>query len=169
VIRVLALDIDGVLTDGKVTLDETGRELKTLSYRDIDAVFAARFRGVQVVLVTGEASPWVDMFARRLEVSHVVRDAKDKCLAVRRLCEELGVDLEQVCFVGDARRDAEALAIVGLGLAPADATKEARVAAHRVLNHRGGDGAVAEAVDIVLGTLGVEGRAEPGAEETASA
>jgi len=168
VIRVLALDIDGVLTDGKVTFDEAGRELKTLSYRDIDAVFAARFRDVQVVLVTGEASRWVEMIAHRLEISHVFQEAKDKSRAVRHLCEELGVDLGQVCYVGDSRRDAEALAIVGLGLAPADAAREARLAAHRVLEHPGGNGAVAEAVEIVLGMLGVKGDAEPIEEKTAS-
>jgi len=52
-IQVLVLDIDGVLTDGKLTLDDSGRELKTLSYRDIDAVFLAQSRGLQVVLLTG--------------------------------------------------------------------------------------------------------------------
>jgi len=160
-IRVLALDIDGVLTDGKVTLDETGGELKRLSYRDIDALFAARHCGVQVVLVTGEASPWVEMIARRLEISHVFREAKDKCRAVHQLCRELGVTLEQVCYVGDSRRDAEAVAIVGLGLAPADATSEAQMAAHQVLKHPGGDGAVAEAVGIVLQTLGAESDSHP--------
>jgi len=145
-----------VLTDGKLTLDETGRELKTLSYRDIDAVFAARHRGLRVVLVTGETSPWVKMIAHRLEISNVFREAKDKCQAVQRVCRELGVTLEQVCYVGDSQRDAKALAIVGLALAPADATKEARMAAHRVLSHRGGDGAVAEAVEIVLQALETE-------------
>jgi len=160
-IQVLALDIDGVLTDGKVTLDESGRELKTVSYRDIDAVFVARHRGLRVVLVTGEASPWVEMIARRLEISHVFREAKDKCRAVRHVCDELGVGVEQVCYVGDSQRDAEALAIVGLGLAPADATKEARMAAHRVLKHRGGDGAVAEAVEIVLEALEHKDKSHP--------
>jgi 3-deoxy-D-manno-octulosonate 8-phosphate phosphatase (KDO 8-P phosphatase) len=108
------------------------------------------------VLVTGETSPWVKMIAHRLEISNVFREAKDKCQAVQQLCRELGVTLEQVCYVGDSQRDAKALAIVGLALAPADATKEARMAAHRVLSHRGGDGAVAEAVEIVLQALGTE-------------
>jgi YrbI family 3-deoxy-D-manno-octulosonate 8-phosphate phosphatase len=161
VIRVLALDIDGVLTDGSVMLDETGRELKTLSYRDIDAVFLARRRGVQVVLVTGETSPWVEMIARRLEISHVFQGERDKCRAVRHVCNELGVTLEQVCYVGDSQRDAEALAIVGLGLVPADAAPEARIAAHQALKHSGGDGAVAEAVEIVLQASGTVSDIEP--------
>ena len=160
-IQVLALDIDGVLTDGKVTLDDSGRELKTLSYRDIDAVFLAQRRGLQVVLVTGEALPWVDTIARRLEISHVYRGAKDKCQALRSVCTELGVSLQQVCYVGDSQRDADALAMVGLGLAPSDAIRAAQVAAHRVLQHQGGDGAVAEAVEIVLQALEAAGDTDP--------
>ncbi len=159
-IQVLALDIDGVLTDGKVTLDETGRELKTLSYRDIDAVFLAQHRGVQVVLVTGEKSLWVDMIACRLEIRDVYQGAKDKCHALRKVCADLGVNLEQVCYVGDSLRDADTLAVVGLGLAPANATHAAQVAAQRVLKHRGGDGAVAEAVEIVLQALETAGNKE---------
>jgi 3-deoxy-D-manno-octulosonate 8-phosphate phosphatase (KDO 8-P phosphatase) len=149
-IRVLALDIDGVLTDGKVMLDESGRESKSLSYQDIDAVFLAQRQGVQVVLVTGEASPWVDMIADRLEISRVYRGAKDKGQAVRDVGAELGVSLAHVCYVGDSLRDADALAVVGLGLAPANATNAAQAAADRILTHRGGEGAVAEAVEIVL-------------------
>ncbi|MCK4785589.1 MAG: HAD hydrolase family protein [Desulfobacteraceae bacterium] len=160
-IQVLVLDIDGVLTDGKVTLDDSGRERKTLSYRDIDAVFLAQRRGLQVVLVTGEAVPLVDTIARRLEISHVYRGAKDKCQALRSVCTELGVSLQQVCYVGDSQRDADALAMVGLGLAPSDAIRAAQVAAHRVLQHQGGDGAVAEAVEIILQALEATGDTDP--------
>lgn len=160
-IQVLVLDIDGVLTDGKLTLDDSGRELKTLSYRDIDAVFLAQRRGLKVVLVTGEALPWVDMIARRLEISHVYRGAKDKCQALRSVCNEMGVSLQEVCYVGDSQRDADALAMVGLGLAPSDAIRAAKVAAHRVLQHQGGDGAVAEAVEIVLQALEAAGDTDP--------
>jgi 3-deoxy-D-manno-octulosonate 8-phosphate phosphatase (KDO 8-P phosphatase) len=152
-IRVLALDIDGVLTDGKVWMDESGRELKSFSYRDIDAVFDARRRGLQVILVTGESSPWVDAVARRMGIERVYRGAKDKYQMLGRICEDLGVSLEQICFVGDSVRDAGALAAAGLGLAPADAMPEARAAASRILHMRSGEGAVAEAVQIVLQML----------------
>ena len=151
-IRVLALDIDGVLTDGKVSFDEAGHESKTLCYRDMDAVFACHRRGLQVALVTGESSAWVNMISRRLQIRHVFRGAKEKHLALRKMCNDLGVTLDQVCYVGDSPRDAEALAIAGLGLAPADASREAQTAARRVLKHKGGEGAVAEAAEILLQT-----------------
>ena len=149
-IRVLALDIDGVLTNGEVRFDEDGRESKALFFRDIDAVFAGKREGLRIVLVTGESSPLVDVIARRLDVTDVYRDAKDKAAALRAVAHDLGVPLEEICFVGDAARDAPALEIVGLGLAPADAAAEALAAADRVLASNGGRGAVGEAIALVL-------------------
>jgi 3-deoxy-D-manno-octulosonate 8-phosphate phosphatase (KDO 8-P phosphatase) len=150
VIRVLALDIDGVLTNGEVRFDEDGRESKALFFRDIDAVFAAKREGLRIVLVTGESTPLVDVIARRLDVTDVYRDAKDKAAALRAVAHDLAVPLEEICFVGDAPRDAPALEIVGLGLAPADAADEALAAADKVLARDGGRGAVGEAIAFLL-------------------
>jgi YrbI family 3-deoxy-D-manno-octulosonate 8-phosphate phosphatase len=136
-------------------LDVSGRELKTLSYRDIDAVFLAQRRGLKVALVTGESSDWVTMVARRLEINHVYRGAKEKRVALQELCADLGVNLKEVCYVGDSLRDVDALAVAGLALAPADACLTAHKVAHRVLKHAGGNGAVAEAVEIVFQTVAV--------------
>jgi 3-deoxy-D-manno-octulosonate 8-phosphate phosphatase (KDO 8-P phosphatase) len=149
VIRLLVLDIDGVLTNGEVILDETGRESKSLSFRDIDAVFAARRAGLQLALVTGEATPIVDVIARRLEIERVYAGRKDKDAALRDVAADCGVELSEVCFVGDSARDAPALELAGLGLAPADADADARAAADRVLEASGGRGAVAEAIALV--------------------
>jgi YrbI family 3-deoxy-D-manno-octulosonate 8-phosphate phosphatase len=148
VIRVVALDIDGVLTNGEVILDQDGRESKSLFFRDIDAVFAARRAGLRVVLVTGEDTPMVDAIARKLDCADVYRGRKDKVEAL----EAIGIALEEICFVGDASRDAPALAAAGLGLAPSDAASEAQTAADRVLEHAGGRGAVGEAIALVLAT-----------------
>lgn len=149
-IRVLALDIDGVLTDGRVTLDEGAHESKVVSYRDIEAIFLAQRQGIKVALVTGEDSTWVTMIAGRLEVKHLYQGAKDKRRALEVLCAELRVDLTEVCYVGDSARDVEALTMVGLALAPSDASAAAKAVAHRLLEQPGGNGAVAEALEIVL-------------------
>ena len=149
-IEVLALDIDGVLTDGTVTWDAVGRASKTISYQDIDAVFLARRQGLRVVLITGEDSAWVKMAAARLHADRVYAGAKDKAQAVRALRRELKVERGAICLVGDSARDVEAFAHVGVALAPADATAVARAAAHRVLKRPGGRGAVAEAVGLIL-------------------
>jgi 3-deoxy-D-manno-octulosonate 8-phosphate phosphatase (KDO 8-P phosphatase) len=150
VIRVLAIDIDGVLTTGDVLLDEEGRESKALFFRDIDAVFAARRAGLSLALVTGEATRMVDVIARRLEIERVYAGRKDKGEALAAVAVDLGVDLGEVCYIGDADRDAPALRAAGLGLAPADASDDACEAADRVLAHPGGRGAVAEAVKLIL-------------------
>jgi len=83
------------------------------------------------------------MIARQLD-SHIYKGAKDRYRALQNACTELAVDLKQVCYVSDSIRDIDALALVGLGLVPADASP-VQTLAHRVLKHRGGNGAVAEA------------------------
>lgn len=149
-LEVLALDVDGVITDGKVTLSAAGEETKDIALRDLDAVTRARKSGVRVALVTGEQSPLVDAIARRFNVDCVIAGAKDKRVGLIQLSDSLAVGLDRICFVGDADRDAVAFSSVGLALAPCDASTLARRNAHRVLSARGGAGAVAEAVDIVL-------------------
>ena len=147
-IRLVALDIDGVLTDGTASAGR-GSGDKRISFHDLDAVTALRREGVEVALVTGEDDESVGGIAERFGVSAVVRGAKDKVKALVDLASRLGVGLDEVCFVGDSDRDAAAMQQVALGLAPANATPAAKAAAHRVLAARGGDGAVAEAVRLV--------------------
>ncbi|MBI3951343.1 MAG: SIS domain-containing protein [Acidobacteria bacterium] len=148
-IRVLALDIDGVLTDGTGGVTESGHEEKRFSFQDLDAVTRARDCGLQVVLVTGENTPAVSRIARRFGVERVLQGAKDKMSALAALSNQLDVPLSEFCYVGDGDRDAPALAEVGLGLAPANATPAAKASAHCILYRPGGAGAVAEAVDLL--------------------
>lgn len=149
-IEVLALDIDGVLTDGKVTVDENNRESKTICYRDVDAVYEAHRNGLKVVLVTGEDSPWVQMIGKKLEVEHIYAGAKDKLSALNKVCGDLGIDHSQICYVGDSDRDIPAIIKAGLGYAPADAVAGAREAADLILQNCGGNGAVAETVKLLF-------------------
>jgi D-sedoheptulose 7-phosphate isomerase len=150
-IRVLALDIDGVLTDGTTTLTESEGEEKRVSLHDLDSVTLAMRSGFIVALVTGEDTKQVGRIARRFGVEQVVQGAKDKVLALSTLSDKLGIPLSAFCYVGDGDRDAPALSRVGLGLAPANATPAARAAAHRLLSRGGGAGAAAEAVELLLG------------------
>jgi D-sedoheptulose 7-phosphate isomerase len=156
-LELLALDIDGVLTDGRVTITPQGEESKGLCFRDLDALARAKKLGLRVALVTGEDNGLVDAIAQRIAPEQVVRGAKDKRAALQSLSESLRVPLAAICFVGDADRDALAFGSVGLALCPSDASAQARSKAHRVLASRGGAGAVAEAVELVLS------RAEVGA------
>lgn len=159
-IRVLALDIDGVLTNGRVELDANGHERKALAFKDLDALGAARRAGIQIALVTGEDGPLVDVVAERVQAQATLRGAKDKRAALSELSSRLGTPLSRICFVGDADRDAPALSMVGLGLAPSDASALARGRASRVLSRRGGEGAVAEAVELCLSIIEAAEQAE---------
>src|SRR5688572_9381538 len=149
-IRVLALDIDGVVTDGMATLSNSGDDEKRFSFHDLDGVAWARRSGLTVVLITGEETPLVDLIAKRFEVHRVRRGAKNKLAALTEMSEELRIPLEEFCYVGDSDRDVPALCRVGLGLAPANATSAAKASAHRILSNFGGRGAVAEAVALIF-------------------
>jgi D-sedoheptulose 7-phosphate isomerase len=148
-IRVLALDIDGVITDGTASLSGIGDEDKRFSFQDLDAITQAQRAGLPVVLVTAEDTPSVDRITRRFKCDLVKRGAKDKLLALEALSRELNVRLDEFCYVGDGDRDAPALRRVGLGLAPLNATSSAKAAAHRVLSKSGGDGAIAETIELI--------------------
>jgi len=149
-IKLLALDIDGVLTDGRTRLGARPPEKKRLAFQDLDAINAAKRAGFSLALVTGESDGSVDLVAARTGVTLVRRGAKDKVAALKELAGELNISLEEICFVGDGNRDAPALACVGLAFAPANATHAARGAAHQILQRSGGHGAVAEAVRLLL-------------------
>jgi D-sedoheptulose 7-phosphate isomerase len=149
-IELLALDIDGVITDGKVSVGAHGEETKGIAFRDLDALALARREGLKLALVTGESGPLLAAIAERLNADIVLSGAKDKVVALRTLSQEMGIPLGAICFVGDADRDALAFATVGLALCPRDASLAARSTAHRVLEARGGEGAVAEAVELLL-------------------
>lgn len=149
-LQVLALDVDGVLTDGRVALTPNGEETKAIAFRDLDALTAARSAGLRIALITGEDGPLVDIIAKKTGAEYVLRGAKDKLAAIGLLARHMQVSHESICFVGDADRDAKAFASVGLALAPADASSRARKEAHHVLKSAGGSGAVAEAVELLV-------------------
>jgi 3-deoxy-D-manno-octulosonate 8-phosphate phosphatase (KDO 8-P phosphatase) len=112
-IELLALDIDGVITDGKVSVGAHGEETKGIAFRDLDALAKARREGLKLALVTGETGALQAAIADRLNADLVLSGAKDKVLALRTLSEEMGVPLASICFVGDADRDALAFATAG--------------------------------------------------------
>jgi YrbI family 3-deoxy-D-manno-octulosonate 8-phosphate phosphatase len=148
-IRLLVLDVDGVITDGTILLLASGDEVRSVHFHDLDALAQVRRRGLDIAIVSGEDTPAGHRVAQRFGIENAVWGAKDKLAVLRDLTSRLGVPLEETCYVGDADRDALTLAAVGIGFAPADATAAARAAADHVLDAVGGRGAVAEAVAIL--------------------
>lgn len=155
-IRALALDVDGTLTDGGVYWGPNGQEWKRFSFADIMGVSLARKAGLIVALISGEDSPLVDRFALKLGLTDTVKGCKDKAKALRAFAERHDLLLDEVCFMGDDVNDLEALAIAGLSAAPANANAKVQEAVLLVTRARGGDGAVREVIDLLLGQAETE-------------
>jgi 3-deoxy-D-manno-octulosonate 8-phosphate phosphatase (KDO 8-P phosphatase) len=144
------MDVDGVLTDGTVWLDESGRESKRISFADIMGVSLGRRAGLLFAFVSGESGPSLDQIARKFGIDEVYPGCKDKASAVRDFAARHELDLEAICFIGDDVNDVPALEISGLAVTPADAQAVASAKADSVTSRPGGGGAVREVIDRLL-------------------
>lgn len=149
-IKLLLSDIDGVLTNGKVTVDAAGNETKTVSFTDMDAMGNFRNAGVKIGLITGERTPIVEYFKKRFRPDYFICGCHTKGEAVKQLMEENGFLPEEVCYIGDGKYDLPAFPLVRLSACPANAIREVKAAAKLNLQTSGGDGAVKELWDILL-------------------
>jgi 3-deoxy-D-manno-octulosonate 8-phosphate phosphatase (KDO 8-P phosphatase) len=149
-IRAIAMDVDGVLTDGTVWLDGVGDELKRVSFADIMGVSIGRRAGFLYALVSGEDGPCLDRIAAKFGVGDVYRGCKDKAAAVRDFAARHDLKLAEVCYIGDDVNDVPALEICGLAVVPADAQPAALAMAANVTARSGGAGCVREVVDALL-------------------
>jgi len=149
-IKAIALDVDGVLTDGTFWWGAGGEELKRFSFRDVMGISLGRKAGLRFALISGEVSPLVDRFAAKMDITDVYKGCKDKAVALCAFAARHQLDLREVCFLGDDVNDLGALDAAGLAAAPADAHPAVRRRVQRLLRHRGGHGAVRELVDLVL-------------------
>ena len=149
-IKAIAMDVDGVLTDGGVWWGPNGEEWKRFHFADIMGLSLARKSGMVIALISGENSPLVDRLASKLGISDVHNDCKDKSSAVRTFSERHGLRLQEICFIGDDVNDLPALSIVGVSACPADARPSIRKHCQMVTKLVGGNGAVREIVDRLL-------------------
>ena len=153
-VELLVLDVDGVLTDGRITYTADGVEVKSFHVRDGSGLVVWRKLGKRTAIVSGRASQAVDMRAAELGISPVVQGAPDKGAALRQVLADTGLRPEQACGVGDDLPDLPVLRACGLAVAVADACPEARAAAHYVTRAAGGRGAVREVVEFILRAQG---------------
>lgn len=154
-IKAIAMDVDGVLTDGGVWWGPNGEEWKRFHFADIMGLSLARKSGLVIALISGEDSPLVDRLAGKLGISDVHKDCKDKAGALRSFSERHGLQLREICFIGDDVNDLPALAIVGLSACPADARPSIRERCQFVSKLGGGNGAVREVVDMLLASASI--------------
>ena len=151
-IKGIAMDVDGVLTDGGVWWGPDGQEWKRFHFADIMGLSLARKAGMSIALISGENSPLIDRLASKLGIVDVHKDCKDKASALRAFSERHGLCLEEICFIGDDVNDLPALSIVGLSACPADARRSVQLVCQIVTELAGGNGAVREIVDMLIET-----------------
>lgn len=154
-IRLLILDVDGVLTDGSIILDNAGNEYKAFHVRDGHGIKMLIRSGIQVAIITGRSSEVVDRRARELGITEVFQKCRDKRIAYQKLLTQFGFSPAEVAYVGDDIVDIPIMLQVGLPVAVADATAEVRRSALMVTKNRGGRGAVREVTDFILKAKGL--------------
>jgi 3-deoxy-D-manno-octulosonate 8-phosphate phosphatase (KDO 8-P phosphatase) len=154
-IELLAVDVDGVLTDGVIVLDDHGVESKHFHVRDGLGYSLWHKAGKRSAILSGRRAEVVDRRAAELKISHVAQGLAEKSEAFTNLLDHYGLKRSQVCFVGDDLVDLPVLRAVGLAACPADAVAEVRESVHLVTSARGGGGAVREVIEIILKAQGL--------------
>ncbi|UCF32113.1 MAG: HAD hydrolase family protein [bacterium] len=154
-IQLIAFDVDGVLTDGKIHYTSQGHEIKSFHVRDGHAMKLAQRAGLQVALITGRRSDMVAVRAEELGISHVYQGVKEKVVALGELLATTGLEPDQICYLGDDVVDIPLIRRVGLGCAVADAPEEVRQAADLITDASGGMGAGREVIVLILKAKGL--------------
>lgn len=153
-IRMLVLDVDGVLTDGKLYFDHAGNELKAFNTRDGLGMKALQRCGIEVAVITGRKSEAVSHRMAQLGIQHVYQGREDKLNAFLHLLELTGLEASQICFAGDDWIDLPLLLRAGLAVSVADADERVKEQAHWITQRNGGDGAVREICNLILAAQG---------------
>jgi len=161
-VKLVAMDVDGVLTRGDVIYTDRGDEVKTFNIKDGLGVSVARRAELQIAIITGRKSAAVERRAAELGISELYTDCSDKGAAVRDLMMRLGLSREEVAFIGDDINDIPAFRESGFRTAVRDASEEVKAQADYVTDSPGGQGAVREVIETILKAQGKWGAAMAG-------
>ncbi len=149
-VKLLLMDCDGVLTDGRLYFGETGETLKVFHARDGQGIVDWHKAGFRSGIISGRSSPIVDLRAGQLGIEFVFQGRSEKVSAINELLGSAGVSPDETAFVGDDTPDAAVMPLVGLAVAVGDAHDAVKAASHYVTRRRGGSGAIREVIDIIL-------------------
>ena len=149
-IKLLALDVDGVLTDGSIYISPAGEVFKGFNAKDGMGISCALRSGLQIAVITGRQSPIVERRCEELGITLLQQGVKDKRLALQQMAQKLGLVREEIAYMGDDLNDIPAFKASGLNLVPADAAIEVMAVANIITKASGGRGAVREAITMIL-------------------
>lgn len=153
-IRMLVLDVDGVLTDGRLYYDSSGKEMKAFNTRDGLGIKALQRSGIEVAVITGRTSEMVTDRMAELDIQYVYQGRENKLNSFNHLLEVTGLETEQVCYAGDDWIDLPVLVRAGLAVTVADADEYVKDHVHWITDRKGGEGAVREICNLILAAQG---------------
>lgn len=153
-LRLVAFDVDGVLTDGGLYLSDSGEEFKRFNTLDGHGLKMLKTSGVDLAIITGRKSKCVELRAKNLGIEHLYQGVEDKLAAMQSLLAELKLSPDQAAFMGDDVVDLPVMRRVGLALSVPAAPQIVRDHAHYVSQRHAGHGAVREVCELILGTQG---------------
>lgn len=153
-IKLLLLDVDGVLTDGKLYYSNSGEELKAFSTLDGHGIKLLQRTGVKVGVITGRTSDLVTKRARELGISFLIQGREDKWIALQEILATKAVQLDEIAFMGDDWPDLSVMCRIGLALTVQNAHFTVLERSHWQSQYRGGEGAVREACDLIMQAQG---------------
>ena len=153
-IKLLVCDVDGVFSDGRIYLGNDGEELKAFHTKDGFGIKALGASGVDVAIITGRNSAIVANRMKALNVAHIIQGQEDKLPALTQLVEQLGLQLDQVAYIGDDVPDLACIEAVGLGICVVDGHPLVLQKADYTTFTRGGFGAVRETCDMIMQSQG---------------
>lgn len=149
-IRLLILDVDGVLTNGEIILDERGKEMKIFNVQDGYGIVLFQRAGYKTAILSARAAGAVTARAKDLKVNKICQNAYPKINVYKKLLRDLKLKDEHVCFVGDDLPDIEVLKRVGFSVAVANAAVEVKKKVDYITKREGGKGAVREVIELIL-------------------
>lgn len=149
-IRLVAMDVDGVLTDAGMYYSESGDEWKKFNTRDGMGIKLLQRAGLVTALITQEQTKLVIRRGEKLEIPEIHQGIRDKLAALRQITSKYGLTLAQVAYIGDDINDLESLKAVGLSAAPADCVPSVSKVVRYRCRKKGGEGAVREVADLIL-------------------
>ena len=153
-IKVLAMDVDGVLTDGKIIIDGHGKQTKNFDVQDGFGIDFFQNAGFKTAIISARSAEAVTARVKDLKIDKIYQDAYPKANAYVKLLNDLKVNEGQVCFIGDDLPDLGVLNRVGFAVAVANAVEEVKKASDYVTKKSGGNGAVREVIELILKTQG---------------
>lgn len=153
-IRLIAFDVDGILTDGGLYLSDSGEEFKRFNSLDGHGLKMLKASGVELAIITGRTSRCVELRAKNLGIQHLYQGVENKLAAMQQLLDTLKLDFNAAAFMGDDVVDLPVLRRTGLALSVPGAPQVVRDHVHYVTQRAAGDGAVREACELIMSAQG---------------